>query len=262
MELVRTAGPTTLAVVSGKGGVGKSVVSVNLAETLAAQGHRVALLDADLGQGACAVLVNETPPSTVYECAQTHGDVGAACLRTSAGVTLVQGAAGALAPRATTALLADLGRVVGALRAEHDYVLIDAPAGLDAPVRWALDAADLGLLVLAGEPTAVADAYRLARLVWEADPEYPLHAVVNLSDTEAEARSVSERFGAITERFTGRAPMFLGWVPYAAPMRRAVATQTPAVRTPGAMRQAFDALADAVVTHRPERFPLLSRLPR
>ncbi|MEM1042253.1 MAG: AAA family ATPase [Bacteroidota bacterium] len=256
MELVRPKGPTTIAIVSGKGGVGKSVVAVNLAETLAETGARVALVDVDFGQGACAVLVNETPASTVYEWSKRRGPVADLCLRTAAGVTLVQGAAGPLPLRETASLLADLDRVVTALRANHDYVLLDAPAGLDGPVRWALDAADLGLLVLAGEPTAVADAYRLARLVWESDPGYALCAVVNLADTEDDARSVSERFGAITERFTGRCPDYLGWVPYAAEMRRAVRAQTPAVRAPGSMRQAFGAVAAALGERQSERFPL------
>ncbi len=255
MELIRPKGPTTLAVVSGKGGVGKSVIAVNLAEALASAGARVALVDADLGQGACAVLVNETPPTTVYECGTRGGAVAEASLRTAGGVTLVQGAAGPLTPGATASLFDDLDRVVTALRAHHDYVLIDTPAGLDGPVRWALDRADLGLLVLAGEPTAIADAYRLARLVWETDPGYALGAVVNLADTEDEARSVSERFGAITERFTGRAPEYLGWVPYAAAMRRAVKAQTPAVREPGSMRHAFGALAGALAARQPVRFP-------
>lgn len=256
MELVRTKGPMTMAVVSGKGGVGKSVVAVNLAETLAATGARVALVDADFGQGACAVLVNETPPSTVYEWSKRNGPVTEVCLRTTAGVTLVQGAAGPLPPHAISPLLADLDRVVTTLRTTHDYVLIDAPAGLDGAVRWALGCADLGLLVLAGEPTAVADAYRLARLVWETDPGYPLCAIVNLADTEGDARSVNERFGAITERFTGRTPDYLGWVPYAAEMRRAVATQTPAVRQAGSMRHAFDMIAATLATRQPVRFPL------
>lgn len=256
MELVRTKGPTTLAVVSGKGGVGKSVIAVNLAETLAATGARVALVDADFGQGACAVLVNETPPSTVYEWSKRRGPVADICLRTTAGVTLVQGAAGPLPPNETAPLLADLDRVVTALRANHDYVLIDAPAGLDGPVRWALDCADVGLLILAGEPTAVADAYRLARLVWETDPGYPLGAIINLADTEHDARSVNERFGAITERFTGRTPDYLGWVPYAAEMRRAVATQTPAVRKAGSMRHAFGEIAATLAARQPVRFPL------
>lgn len=243
---------TTLSVVSGKGGAGKSVVSVNLAESLAATGARVALVDADFGQSACPVLLNETPAATVQAWSDGRGALEDVLHRTSAGLTLVQGAADPTPGLAPDPVLFDaLDRLLGHLRDTHDYVLIDAPAGLDGPVRWALDRADLGLLVLVGEPTAVADAYRLARMVWQSDPPFPLGAVVNFTDTEDEARSVHERFGAITERFTGQAPAWLGWVPFAAQMRRSVATQTPAVRTPGSMQSAFAALAEAVAAGLP-----------
>jgi len=256
MELTRTHSPTTLAVVSGKGGAGKSVVAVNLAEALAQAGASVALVDLDVGQSACPVLMNETPPHTVRDWTRGRADLTALRWQTEAGVTLVHAAAEPVSPSETHALLDALGAVLRDLRTHHNYVLLDAPAGLDGPVRWALDHADLGLLVLVGEPTAVADAYRLARLVWETDAAYPLGAVVNMADTEAEARSVHERFGAITERFTGRAPDLLGWIPYAAQMRRAVATQTPVVRSPGSMQQAFADLADTVAARHTAPFPL------
>jgi flagellar biosynthesis protein FlhG len=237
--------PHTISVVSGKGGAGKSVVAVNLAETLAASGARVALLDVDLGQSACPVLLNEAPAACVRAWAEGRGALEDALHRTASGLTLVQGSADPLA--APDAVFYDaLDRVHAHLLGTHDAVIVDAPAGLDGPVRWALDRADLGLLVLVGEPTAIADAYRLARLVWEADPAFPLGAIVNFEDKEDEARSVHERFGAITDRFTGRAPTWLGWIPFAAQMRRAVRTQTPAVRQRGQMQTSFDALARSV----------------
>ena len=80
----------------------------------------------------------------------------------------------------------------------YDLVLIDAPAGLEAPVQWALDRSDTGLLVVVGEPTAVTGAYSLAKAVWQTNPSYPLLAVVNAADADAEAAQTAERFGALT----------------------------------------------------------------
>ena len=238
---------TLLALASGKGGVGKSVVAVNLAEALAREGHRVALVDADFGQSACPVLLNETPATPLLDAAREGAPVEEAFHETSAGLTLVQAVADAGGAEGHEALLyAALDDLLGRLRRTHPFVLIDAPAGVDGPVRWALDRADLGTLVLVGEPTAVADAYRLAKLVWASDPHYALHAIVNVAETENEAESVAERFAAVTTHFTGRAPHLLGWVPYAASIRRSVATQAPAVRTPGPARDAFAKLARAV----------------
>lgn len=231
---------TILAVVSGKGGVGKSVVAVNLAEALMQQGHSAALVDADLGQGACAVLLNETPEASVLDLVRQTAQPDDVLHDTASGVTLVQGAGDpALASGRTSAIYDALDDVLGRLRRSHTFVVIDAPAGTEGPVRWALDRADLGALVLVGEPTAIADTYRLAKLTWQSDPSYPFGAVVNLADTEEEARSVAERFGTITQRFTGQAPAFLGWVPFSAQVRRSVSSQVPAARSPGPVRDAF-----------------------
>ena len=243
----------TLAVVSGKGGVGKSVVAANLAEALAARGRRVALLDADAGQGAAAVLLNETPAATVADVAAGRAAAPAALHRTAAGLTLVEASAEPLAGGTpSAALTAALDGALGALRPAHDVVLIDAPAGADGLVRWALDRADAAALVVVGEPTAVADAYRLAKLVWAADAAYPLLLVVNAADGEADAVGVADRFGAVTERFMGRRAEWLGWLPFSPAMRAAVRAQTPAVRTPGPLADAFAALADAVDARRAE----------
>jgi len=238
----------TIAFASGKGGVGKSVVTVNVAETLAREGHSVALLDADVGQSDSPVLLNEAPPTTVLDTVHDAPPRRAALHDTDAGLTLVQAAARPhnRTRSADDALYTALDEILGRLRTGHDYIVIDSPAGTDGPVRWALDRADLGALVLVGEPTAVSNAYRLAKLLWTADPNYPLGVVVNFADDEADAHSIAERFEAITTRFLDQAPSMLGWIPFARAVRQSVSEQTPAVRTEGPVREAFSALARTV----------------
>ena len=242
---------TIIAVVSGKGGVGKSVVSVNLAETLAMQGRRVALIDADFGQSACAVLMNEMPGATVMDLVRFTALTAQVRHETLMGVTLIQVSveAGETEGRERD-VYSSLDELLEDLRGDHEYILIDAPAGTDGPVRWALDRADLGVLVVVGEPTAVADAYRLARMIWKSDPTYPLATIVNFADSEEEAVSVAERFGHVTEHFTGRLPNYLGWVPFSSTVRLSVSRQIPAVREEGPVREAFVRLARTAVEGR------------
>lgn len=251
---------TTIAIVSGKGGVGKSVVAANVAETLAWAGHRVAILDADLGQGAQRVLFNEGPDASVLDCVERRVRAEALFYETASGVTLVEGAREPV-DTPPVALFDGMDEVLMELREAHRFVLIDAPAGSDTAVRWALDRADFGLVVVVGEPTAVADAYRLAKTIWALDEDYPLALVVNYADTRDEAESVAERFAQITRQFAGRVPAYLGWVPYASEIRRSVAAQMPAVRSHESVRPYFNALAQVLEMGRmvqPEAVPLSS----
>lgn len=244
---------TTLAIASGKGGVGKSVIAVNLAETLARRGHAVALLDADVGQGACAVLLNEDPPHTVADLVRLEAEPGDVAHETDGGVTLIQSAREPdcfVTAQQTAVLHLSLDEVLRTIRTTHDFVLIDAPAGTNGTVRWALDRADMGALVLVGEPTAIADAYRLAKLVWSVDATYPLGGIVNCAESDDEAQSITDRFGTITERFTGQRPTHLGWVPFAPSIRTSVQQQTPAVRQHPAIRAAFERLAGVLADGR------------
>ncbi|MEX0601365.1 MAG: P-loop NTPase [Rhodothermales bacterium] len=238
---------TVLAVVSGKGGVGKSVITVNLAESLAADGHRVAIVDADFGQNACSVLLNETPEATVMDVLRYTAEPKDMRHATAMGITLIDVTTepdGAFSREQE--LYSRLDDLVTDLRGDHDYVLIDAPAGLEGPVRWAVDRADLTTLVIVGEPTAIADAYRLARLIWTSDPSYPVATIVNFADSAEDASSVADRFSEITERFTGQLPNYLGWVPFSRSIRSSVMKQTPAARHEGPVRRAFEDLARTV----------------
>ena len=236
---------------SGKGGVGKSVVAVNLAESLVQAGRRVALIDADFGQGACPLLLNETPDVTLIDVFRKTASLSDVPHRTASGLTLVHTIAEPGQSEGRERILYEhLDTLLATLKADHEFIIIDTPAGTDGPVRWALDRADLGILLIAGEPTAIADAYRLARLVWQADPAYPLSTIVNFADSEEDARGIAERFGYVTEHFTGHVPNFLGWVPFSAQIRYSVQEQVPAVRLPGPVQHAFEQLAETLMTGR------------
>lgn len=235
---------TTLAITSGKGGVGKSIVAINMAETLSDLGYQVALIDLDFGQANCSVLLNEHPSASILDYANHTVLKEDVLHRTASGITLLEGASTAnLTGSNVRSILHCTDELIAYLRPTHDFILLDSPAGTAETVRWALDRAAMGVLVLVGEPTAIADAYQLTRMVWELDPQYPIKTVVNFADTEAEARSVADRFGKVTTHFTGNVARHIGWVPFSSVIRKSVNEQLPAVRFSGPVRNAFLSMA-------------------
>ena len=240
-----------LAVVSGKGGVGKSTLAVNLAEALADAGRTVALLDADLGQGSCATLMNEDPSASVVAAARGATTTDRAFHPAASGVTLVHGGSAPRPDDRPETVYHALDEALSEAAQRHDVVLVDAPAGVGPTVLWALDRADAGVLVLVGEPAAVKGAYALAKTVWLSDPAYPFLSVVNAADTAADAEQTAARFAELTRQFVGQAPSALGWVPYDAQVRAAARAQVPAVRRSAALRAALDGLAQGLVPFLP-----------
>jgi flagellar biosynthesis protein FlhG len=233
-----------IAVVSGKGGVGKSVVAVNLAERIAASGERVALIDTDLAQGACSILLNETPAASLTDVSSGKVSFEDVFHETSAGITLVESARDiADIPQRNERLFEVLDLTLEHLRSDHPVIIIDCPAGAGDAVLWALDRADTALLVIVEEPTAIADAYRIVKHLRSVGSDMPLHLVVNHADSGRDAAGVAERFGAITTRFTGSCPSLCGWVPFSEQVRTSVKQQVPAVRVASSIAESFGQIA-------------------
>lgn len=220
-----------VAVASGKGGVGKSIATVNIAEILVQMGYRVAVVDADLGLSNCAALINESIPGTVLDVMNGRSQINEILLETDGGYTLVTGADEPdLDTMDWSVLYPTLDNVLRKLRLENDFILIDTPAGASDLSFWALDRADMGLLIVVGEPTAISDVYRFCKFVLEVDPTYPFTAIVNFAEDENDAQNVLKRFNTIVNHFMNREFPYLGFIPMDDSVRKSVTDQIPVVR--------------------------------
>ncbi|MCG8373704.1 MAG: P-loop NTPase, partial [Balneolales bacterium] len=212
-------------VISGKGGVGKSITSVNTAAMLNDMGYKAAIIDADLGLANCATLLNEPVEATVCEWIEgkcSPEDVMQNCN----GITLVTAADD---PHETNmdadVIMNALDQVVAHLRNTHDFILIDTPAGVGEMTLWALDTAQLGILVLVDEPAAISDVYRLCKYVYSIDPSYSFAGIVNFAANEESAGSTFKRFNNILNYFLEKHCAYLGFVPETASVKQAVQKQ-------------------------------------
>jgi len=160
------AGANVIAVTSGKGGVGKSNVAVNLAITLSAAGKTVVLLDADLGLANADVLCNIDLPHNLSAVIARKKQLHEVMVKGPGGFNLVGGASGLA--RMADLTDADRQRIVRALaelESRADIILIDTGAGISPNVLSFTRAADHVLVVTTPEPTAITDAYAVVKVL-------------------------------------------------------------------------------------------------
>jgi flagellar biosynthesis protein FlhG len=220
-----------VAIASGKGGVGKTNLAVNLSIAMARAGRRVTLLDADLGMANADVLCGLAPGRRLDAVLRTGSDTDlASCVvEAPGGFLLVPGAVGVarVADLDTHARRRLLAQVEG-LEARSDAILIDTGAGVGPDVLNFACAADILITVVTPEPTSITDAYGLLKCI-HARPEAAAAPmlVVNGVGSGAEARRVAARISNASQRFLGRATPLLGWVRRDERVPRAVRNRTP-----------------------------------
>lgn len=223
--------PFIISVVSGKGGVGKSMTSVNTAEMLHHLGFRVALIDADIGLSNCSTFFNEQISYSVADWIQGEcvlEDLPHSC----SGVTLVTGSDDPGQHVFDPDLMVDaMDQVVQFLSADHDFIIIDTPAGAGEMTLWGLDRAHVGTLILVDEPTAISDVYRLCKYVYSIDPGYNFAGVVNFADEEESAQNTCDRFNNIMDYFLQKKISYLGFIPASIAVKNSVKDQYTLLRS-------------------------------
>jgi flagellar biosynthesis protein FlhG len=212
--LMREARQThTIAVTSGKGGVGKSNVALNLAVLLSAAGKRVALLDADLGLANLDVLVDVPTRVNLAHVVAGQRTLKDVVVDLPCGVQLVPGASG-LARMADlnefqrTKLVQDLAT----LEEENDIIVVDTGAGIGRNVITFASTADTVLVVTTPEPTSITDAYAVIKVLIRQGYTGRLNLLVNFATDRNEARSAFSRVASVARQFLGSEIYDAGYV--------------------------------------------------
>jgi flagellar biosynthesis protein FlhG len=218
----------SLAVTSGKGGVGKTSLAVNLALALAKSGRRTCLIDGDLGLANVDVLLNLHPRHSLRDVVTKGMSLEEVVVRGPAGLEVIPAASGVEA----LANLSALRRQFLVSRLQQRPVpagvtILDTGAGLSRTVLALALAADEVAVVTTPEPTALTDAYAMIKVLTQRRSGLPLRLVVNLAEHAAQAREVHGHVDRIARRFLGREVPLAGWVPRDACVERAVREQRP-----------------------------------
>jgi len=234
-----------LAIASGKGGVGKSHISLALGMAFADQGRRVLLVDGDMGLANLHILCGKHPERDLSDVLAGRCTPSEALLHIEDRLDLLPAASGvaslASLPRDE---VARLGKALEQVESEADLIVVDTGAGIGDTTLNLVLASDRFLLVTTPEPTAQADAYALLKVLRSRKGDFQASVVVNMADSEDQARESAARLDQVAGRFLSCALPFAGWIPRELGLERHLLRREPAYRA--APRSPFAAAVRAL----------------
>ena len=216
-----------IAVTGGKGGVGKSNVSANLAVALANMGRKVMLMDADLSLANLDVLMGLHPKQNLSQVLDGSATLEDVIVEGPAGIRVVPSASGVqrmanLSVGENAALI----RAFGELYQPVDVMIVDTAAGIGSSVLNFTRAAQQAVVVVNDEPTSLTDAHGLIKVLSRDHGVGRFHIVSNRCSTQAEGRELFEKLVKVTSRFLDVTLCYMGDIPEDPYLQRAVRMQT------------------------------------
>ncbi|HSJ48813.1 MAG TPA: MinD/ParA family protein [Gammaproteobacteria bacterium] len=244
-----------IGISSGKGGVGKTSISVNLALQLARQGQRVCLFDADLGLANVNILLGLQPRHTLADVIQGEVSLQDIIIRSPDGIDIIPGSSGI--ERMADLEPDQMQDLVSAFTDldEYDWVLLDTSSGINRNVLcFSLSAPEL-LLVVNTEPTSLTDAYALLKILFHNEYAGAVRVVVNQCKSLAAGEQTYDKFRRAVRLYLERDIPLLGVIPQDSGMPEAVtAQQALVVRDPDsrAARRLHQMASDLLGSEAPE----------
>jgi flagellar biosynthesis protein FlhG len=219
-----------IAITSGKGGVGKTNVVINLASSLARRGFRVGVLDADFGLGNIDVMLGLTPAFHLGHVLSGEKRLADIMVEGPLGIRIIPASSGV---RALTALTpgqwSTLTGLISQLSESLDYLLIDTAAGISDNVVELLRAADRTIVVTSYDPAAIVDAYALIKVLTSTRAQGDLGVVVSAARDSDEANLVFRQLDMASSRFLNRALRYYGSIVSDPAVRESILAQRPVV---------------------------------
>jgi flagellar biosynthesis protein FlhG len=219
-----------VAIASGKGGVGKTCIAVNVAVALSRLGLRVGVLDGDFALGNVDVTLGLTPIVHLGHLLDGERTLSEIRLEGPSGVAVIP--AGSGIPKLTALTSVQRGRLKAAvdeLAGTLDFLLVDTASGLSDNVIETVLIADRALLVTTLEPSAVVDAYAMAKVLSNVAPALDVSIVVNAVHNGEEASLAFRQLDIAATRFLSRPLNYFGFVAEDASVREAVLMQRAVV---------------------------------
>jgi len=219
-----------IAVASGKGGVGKTNITVNLGVALASQGKQVLLLDADLGMANIDVMLGLHPQYNLLHVLDGSKTLSDIIVEGPSGLKIIPAASGVqkmaeLSPAEHAGMI----QAFSEMDDQIDILMIDSAAGIADSVVSFTRAAQEVIVVVCDEPASITDAYAFIKLLSREYDVVHFHIIANMTRSVQEGRELFNKISLVCDRFLDVNLDFMGIVPFDEDLRRAVKKQRAVV---------------------------------
>lgn len=229
VESVKTGKKTkVVSVVSGKGGVGKTNVSVNLAVGLSQLGKKVLIIDLDIGMANIDIITGVTARTSIVDMIEDKHSIFDIILEGPAGISFIAGGSGLAKIFQLDAIkFSYFVRQLEQLNYHYDYILFDLGAGITKDSLNFILASHEMIIVLTPEPTSVTDGYALVKTVNQHEQQLPMYMLVNSCENEDEGYETAMRFKRAAREFLAIDISIIGTLPFDRTVSQAVRAQVP-----------------------------------
>lgn len=204
----------SIAITSGKGGVGKSITAISLAIALARLKKNVLIFDGDLGLANIHILLGISPKSNLAHVVMGECSLFETLCAGPEGITIIPGASGIASMANIESInLEKLIRDLSKLEQEYDFLIIDGGAGISPAAMQLNCMADLVLLVLTPEPTSLADAYSTIKILLSKGMD-SIDVLVNMATSEGDGEEILKKLHSLTKYFLDKEVNKAGIIPY------------------------------------------------
>lgn len=222
--------PEIITITSGKGGVGKTNIAVNLGILLSRRKQRVLIMDADLHLGKLDIILGITPRYTLSELMDGSRSMEEIILRHPSGIDILPATSGELSLLdADTHMLKVLADSFASIQARYDYLFVDTGAGVSSTVLTMALGADKVILVITPEPASISDVYAMVKVIRSKSPELPLILIPNRVKSMEDGLQLHKKFNLVTQKFLRASVIYGGSVVEDAAVSQAVIRQRPFV---------------------------------
>lgn len=218
----------SIAVVSGKGGVGKSNFSMNFTATLSGLGKKVVLIDMDIGMGNIHILLGKTVPTNLKDYLVGDVSLEEVIFEGPKGLQYISGGSGLSGVLEwNEAMFSRLIEAFEYLQKQYDYIVFDMGAGATTQSLNLLVSVDDIVVITTAEPTSITDAYSMMKFIYYKDPDKNFYLLCNRAFSEEEGDDTTSRLKLVMTKFLSKEVFVLGSLPEDNVVRKSVKEQVP-----------------------------------